>query len=49
MDAKDIIHYKFLYLLSRNLVPSRSKSKKYDKSEELKNIYINPYPKKLKK
>ena len=45
MDAKDIIHYKFLYILSKNLVPSQSKFKQ---DKKVQCIYKNYYPRKLK-
>jgi len=45
MSTGNIKFDKFLYLLSKNLVPSRSKFKK---DKDFKCIYKNPYPKKLK-
>ncbi len=47
MIAKDIIYYRFLYSLSKNYVPNKSKLKKYDKLKELKSIDINCHSKKL--
>ncbi len=47
MIAKDIIYYRFLYSLSKNYVPNKSKFQKYNKLKELKSIYINSHPKKL--
>ena len=49
MIAKDIIYFRFLYSLSKNYVPNKSKFKKYDKLKELESIRINCHPKKLNK
>ena len=50
MSSKNIQFYNFLYSLSKNFVPNRSKFKKDKTIKELKKvkcIYKNPRPEKI--